>query len=151
MAYKEGVAEILERVSKIKSRKEQVATLRRDHNIALETIVDLCFNENLKFKLPDTDPPYKPQVKEADMQSQLYNKSQLRKFAIFLKGVPEYRHLPKIKRENIFIQLLETLDPDDAKLVLSVKNKKMPYKGITRKLFEEAWPALASSWDKKDQ
>tara|TARA_Y100000593_G_scaffold91424_1_gene180157 strand:+ start:642 stop:1097 length:456 start_codon:yes stop_codon:yes gene_type:complete len=151
MAYKEGVAEILERVSKIKSRKEQVAVLRRDHNIALETIVDLCFNENLKFKLPDTDPPYTPQPKEADMQAQLYNKSNLRKFAMFLKGVPQYRKLPNPKREQIYIQLLEMVDPDDAKLLLAIKNKNMPYRGITAKLFEEAWPALASTWKKKEQ
>ena len=53
-----------------------------------------------------------------------------------------------LQREVQFVQFLETLDPDDAKLVLSIKDKKMPYKGITRKLFEEAWPALASTWKK---
>jgi len=55
------------------------------------------------------------------------------------------------KREVQFVNFLESLDPDDAKLVISIKDKTMPYKGITRKLFEEAWPALASTWVEKEK
>ena len=143
MAYKEGVAEALTRISKIKSRKEQVAALRSDHSIAMENVVDICFNPRVNFDLPEGSPPYKPQPKESDCQAVLY--ANLRKFGIFMKNGP-YPHMKPLQREVQFVQFLETLDPDDAKLVLSIKDKKMPYKGITRKLFEEAWPALASTW-----
>ena len=143
MAYKEGIAEFLDRVSKISSRKEQVATLRSGHNRALENIIDLCFNPNLKFLLPPGKPPYKPQPKEQDLQGMLYN--QTRKFGVFLASGP-YPQMKPTQREAQFIQFLESIDVDDASLVCAVKDKKMPYKGITVKLFEEAWPTLASSW-----
>ena len=143
MAYKEGVAEALTRISKIKSRKEQIAALRSDHSIAMENVVDICFNPQVNFDLPEGAPPYKPQPKESDCQAVLY--ANLRKFGIFMKNGP-YPNMKPLQREVQFVQFLETLDPDDAKLVLSIKDKKMPYKGITRKLFEEAWPALASTW-----
>lgn len=146
MAVKEGVAELLERVSKVSSRKEKIEILRRDHSIALENVVDLCFNPNLKFALPEGEPPYKPQPKEADCQSVLF--ANLRKFGIFLENGP-YPNIRPFQRESQFVQFLEALDPDDAKLVIAIKDKKMPYKGITRKLFEEAWPALASTWEIK--
>ena len=143
MAYKEGVAEALARISKIKSRKEQIAALRSDHSIAMENVVDICFNPQVNFDLPEGAPPYKPQPKESDCQAVLY--ANLRKFGIFMKNGP-YPNMKPLQREVQFVQFLETLDPDDAKLILSIKDKKMPYKGITRKLFEEAWPALASTW-----
>jgi len=143
MAYKEGVAEALTRISKIKSRKEQIAALRSDHSIAMENVVDICFNPQVNFDLPEGAPPYKPQPKESDCQAVLY--ANLRKFGIFMKNGP-YPNMKPLQREVQFVQFLETLDPDDAELVLSIKEKKMPYKGITRKLFEEAWPALASTW-----
>ena len=57
-----------------------------------------------------------------------------------------YPNMRPLQRETQFVQFLESLDPDDAKLVVSIKDKKMPYKGITKGLFEEAWPALASTW-----
>lgn len=144
MAVKEGVAEILDRVSKLKTKQEKIAILRRDHNVALENIVDLCFNPKLKFALPPGEPPYKPQPKEADCQATLF--ANLRKFGIFLENGP-YPNMRQFQREVQFVQFLESLDPDDAKLVVAIKDKKMPYKGITRKLFEEAWPALASTWE----
>jgi len=143
MAYKEGVAEALSRISKITSRKEQVAALRSDHSIAMENVVDICFNPKLVFDLPAGSPPYKPQPKESDCQAFLY--ANVRKFGIFMKKGP-YPNMKTLQREVQFVQFLESLDPDDAKLVLSIKEGKMPYKGITRKLFEEAWPALASTW-----
>jgi len=36
--------------------------------------------------------------------------------------------------------MLESIHPEDAKLMLSVKDKKLPYKGITTKLVQEAFP-----------
>jgi len=143
MAYKEGVAEILDRISKLKTKKEKVEALRRDHNIAMENVIDMCFNPNLKFALPVGEPPYKPQPKEADCQATLY--ANLRKFGVFLESGP-YPHMKPLQREVQFVQFLESLDPDDAKLIVAVKDKKMPYKGINQQLLKEAWPALASTW-----
>jgi len=147
MAYKEGIAEILQRVSKLKTKEEKIAVLRRDHNIPLENIVDLCFNPKLNFALPPGTPPYKSQPKESDYQATLY--ANIRKIGVFLKTGP-YPNMKPIQRETQFVQFLESLDPDDAKLIISIKDKKMPYKGITQKLFEEAWPALASTWKVKE-
>lgn len=147
MAYKEGIAEILDRISKLKTKEEKIAALRRDHSIVLENIIDLCFNPRLKFVLPTGEPPYKPQPKEADCQATLY--ANLRKFGVFLETGP-YPNMRPYKRESQFVQFLESLDPDDAKLVIAIKDKKLPYKGMNRKLFEEAWPALASTWIVKE-
>ena len=147
MAYKEGIAEILDRISKLKTKEEKITALRRDHNIVLENIIDLCYNPRLKFVLPTGEPPYKPQPKEADCQATLY--ANLRKFGVFLETGP-YPNMRPYKRESQFVQFLESLDPDDAKLVIAIKDKKLPYKGMNRKLFEEAWPALASTWIVKE-
>jgi len=50
--------------------------------------------------------------------------------------------LPQLKKEVLFVGVLESLDPQDAKLLLAVKDKKMPYKGITKKLVAETFPNL---------
>ena len=146
MAYKEGVAELLQRVSKLKTKEQKIEVLRKDHNMALETIVDLCYNPNVKFALPPGSPPYKPQPKAGDFQATLF--ANLRKFGIFIEN-GSYPDMKPIQRERQFIQFLEALDPDDALLVVAIKDKKMPYKGITLALFDEAWPSLASTWKTK--
>ena len=143
MAIKEGVAETLQRISKIHSHKQRIDTIQKDHNIPMEILIDCCFNPNIKFLLSKGKPPYKPLPKESDAQGFIF--SQIRRMGIFHnKG--NYPDMNQLKRERQFIDFIEACDPDDAKLIVSIKDKKMPYKGITAKLFEEAWPALAATW-----
>ena len=146
---KEGIAESLARIDKIVGRQERIDALRQDHSIGMENIVDLCFNENITWLLPEGAPTYKKQVKEMDLQHVLY--SQIRKLGIFI-NTGNYDKMNPLKREVQFIDFLESIDTDDAKLILHIKDKrKLPYSRITRKLFEDAWPALASTWPNKEK
>jgi hypothetical protein len=50
--------------------------------------------------------------------------------------------VPQLKRESLFVGFLESLDPDDAKLVLAVKEKTIPYKNITEELVRSVFPNM---------
>jgi hypothetical protein len=43
--------------------------------------------------------------------------------------------------------MLEVVDPDDAKVILGMKNRKLLYKGLTKNLVAEAFPNLAKDWN----
>jgi hypothetical protein len=45
------------------------------------------------------------------------------------------------KREEMFGQLLESLDEQDSEMLLLAKEKKLPY-GIKKSLIKEAYPEL---------
>ena len=66
--------------------------------------------------------------------------SVVRKLYLFIEGGNP--NLTKMKREQLFINLLESIDKDDAELLVSIKDKKMPYKLITRKFVEKVYPGL---------
>lgn len=145
MAYTEGLAELLKRVSQTKNKEKKIAILRRDHSWPLEVLVDLCYNPRIEWLIPEGEPPYTPARKAEDLQGILKSNHAIRRFKIYIKG-GGYEKLNQFKREQQFVNMLESIDPDDAKLVLAIKEGKMPYKGVTRELFNEAWPALASTW-----
>jgi hypothetical protein len=48
----------------------------------------------------------------------------------------------------MFIQLLESIDSGDAKLLLHVKNKKLPseLKDITESVVRKAFPGIDEKW-----
>jgi hypothetical protein len=66
--------------------------------------------------------------------------TEARRLYLFLKGGNP--NLTPFRREMLFINLLETVHPNDAKLLLTVKEKKLPYKGLTLNLIKEAYPGL---------
>ena len=50
--------------------------------------------------------------------------------------------MPSFKREKIYIGLLESIHPEDAKVVINMVNRKKPGNGITEKVVKEAFPSL---------
>ena len=50
------------------------------------------------------------------------------------------------KREDIYLNIIRSLHIDEAKLVMSIVGKKLPYKGITAALVAEAFPKI---WPKE--
>jgi hypothetical protein len=102
-------------------------------------VFELVFRTDLEIDLPAGDPPYKP----LDMPENWgYNRlsKEIKKFKYFVKAIPN--NLTGAKKERMFIDMLESVSPEEAKLVLMIKDKKLKYKGITRKVVEEAIPTL---------
>ena len=133
-----GVAEILEKVSKIKKKEERIEELRKNgDNRALLTILQYALDPRIKWLLPEGTPPFKKND-FLDQESNLY--SEVRRLYLFVEGGNP--NLAPQKREMLFIGLLEMVAPADATLLCAAKDKKLPYKTITAEIVNEAFPGL---------
>jgi hypothetical protein len=132
-----GIAEILKRVSESKTKEEKLDILRKNDSSAIRTVLKYALDPNIKWDLPEGEPPYKP-CEYLDQHSMLYQEA--RRLYLFIEGGNP--NLKPIKKESLFINLLESVDPMDAKVLLAAKDKKLPYKGITSNLINEAYPGL---------
>jgi hypothetical protein len=133
-----GIYEILKKAASKKNRNEKIQVLRENYTKQLHMILNSVFSENIEFLLPETIPPYKP-APNSGTETMLYTEA--RKMDIFIKGFPRAENLPQVKRETLFINMLETVHPEDAEILTYMIKKKLPpkYKGITKKLYEEAF------------
>jgi hypothetical protein len=137
--------EMFEEVEKASTKKDKIAALHKNSGPHLKQILGYTYNPNVKWLLPEGDPPYKPLPNGADQEAGLVG--QLRKLYLFVEGNdPTQKNLKQVRREQLFIDLLESIDPRDAKLLLGMKQGKLPFKSITRKLVAEAFPNLAKDW-----
>jgi hypothetical protein len=134
-----GMAEFLEKVGKLKRTQEKIDELRVNDTFALRVILQAAYDSNVKFALPEGEPPYKPN-ELVDQQHILHKDARLIQY--FVQGF--YPDLNQTKRESMFIEFLERLDPKDAKLLCQVKDKK-PIKGITLQHVTEALPGLITN------
>ena len=87
--------------------------------------------------MPEGEPPYKPNDL-VDQENVLIRDA--RKLVHFVEGGNP--GLKQIKREALFIEMLETVTPADAKLLVALKDKKLPFKGITADIVKEAFPEI---------
>lgn len=141
---KPSISEILEHCSKLPSTKERVEFLQQQQSDTLCGILKYALDPRVEWLLPKGVPPYKP-TEHLDQHGSLYHN--IRKINIFVRG-GTYPDMHPIKREALFIQFIEGIDPKDAKLLCSVKDKKIPYKGITASLVNSAFPGLIQEKEK---
>ncbi len=136
----QSIYEILNQANNIKNVDERIQFLHANNSSALQTILKCAYDTTVEWNLPDGDPLYKP-YEGFESQGALKSNSSIRKFKIFVKN-NGYDSLPSSKRENIFIQLLESIDKDDAKVVLGAKNRKLPFRKINKSFVRKAFPDL---------
>jgi hypothetical protein len=137
--------EIFKEVHNAKKKAEKIAVLHHYSSAAVKTVLGYTYNPNVKWLLPEETPPYKPLPKGADQESALA--SELRKIYLFTEGDTEaQRNLKPNRRETLFISMLESIDPRDAKVLIGMKERKLPFNGLTRKLVDEAFPNLTKDW-----
>lgn len=97
---------------------------------ALKLIFEYAFDPAKKMILPEGEPPFKPSAEPMGMTpTNLF--SELRRMYVFCRA-----DLKPLKRESLFISLLEGVHPDEAKMLIAVKDQKLTklYPKITHKL-----------------
>ena len=136
---------MFKKVEEAKTKAEKIQILKNNSSPVLKQILGLTYDPRVNWLLPDGTPPYTPLPNDADAEITLQYAS--RQFYLFIEGNSEtQRNLKQIKREALYIQLLESVNPAEVKILLGMKDRKLPYKGVTRKLVAEAFPNLAKDW-----
>jgi hypothetical protein len=123
------ITEILQEID-----KDPKAIEKYKGNGALRLVFEHAFLEEKKFALPEGDPPYKKDAAPIGMTpANLYQ--EVRKLYIFCRT-----DLKALRKETLFVQLLENLHPSEADLVLAIKDQKLSkmYPKITHKLVADA-------------
>jgi len=137
MAYKQSIAEIIIEAGKQKKKEDKIKILKKNDSLPLRNILVLTYDENKKFMVPDEAPPYKPS-EFPDSQGMLFNNVRVLKYIVEGFSDPSIK---QIKREQIFIDLLEKVDKEDAKVLCQMITKK-PFKGLSKAVVAEAFEGL---------
>jgi hypothetical protein len=141
MAVRISITEIIQGAAAKKTTEEKIDFLRRNDSPPLRIVLKYTYDNTIEFLIPDTPPPWEKNEYEDEAKSLLFREA--RKLKIFIKN-GGYDNLNRVKREQLFISLLEDIDNDDAETLCQMISKK-PFKGLTKKTIEEAFPNLIES------
>jgi len=163
------IFEIFDLASKQRSKAKKVEVLQKYNHDALRMLLIWNFDESIQSALPDGVVPYSGYAEQTTQSGNLSTKiteearrmyetgsfsigtsdksakSTLRKeckhFYHFIRG--GNNALSSIRRETMFINLLEGLHPLEAEILCLVKDKKLEDKyKLTKELVSEAFPQI---------
>ena len=132
------ISEILDKVSKLKSKKDKVKFLQDNNTDSLRMVLKSAFDPKIKWLLPEGDVPYKRNdAPEGTEHSVLAYEA--RKLYHFMEG--GNADITQGKRETMFIQMLEGLHETEADVLCAAKDKVLhqKYKGLSEPVVKEAF------------
>ena len=134
------VTEILQKVSSAKTKKEKVDLLQEYNNNGLRAVLIINFDESLKFLLPEGDVPFSANDAPAGTDHTRIDHEYRGLYRYFKGGDSSIKSM---KREQLFVQLLEGLYKDEAEMLVLACNKDLQAKyRVTKAVVQEAFPSI---------
>ena len=132
--------EILELADEQPTHAKKVAVLQEYECIALKSLFIWNFDDSVISLLPEGKVPYKPNENPLGTDHSSLRREQ-RSLYNFVKGGND--QLSTIRRETIFIQMLEGLHPKEADIVIAAKDGALEdLYDIDYDVVEEAFPDI---------
>ena len=137
-AGKELISEIFTKINNAKDKPKKIEVLRQYDTPGMRMILKGAFDPKIVWELPEGTPPYIENEAPAGTEH-TYLEVEARRLYNFAKG--GNNTINKIRKETLFIQMLEGLHASEAKVLIDVKNKSLnkTYKGLTSDMVKEAF------------
>ena len=132
--------EILDYVETQKTKAKKVQALQEYRDDSLTAILIWNFDDRVQSAIPEGVVPYKENEVHVGTDHTSLRREWKNLFH-FIKGGND--ELSSLRRETMYIQMLEGLHPEEAKIICLVKDKTLAEKyKLTRELVAEAFPDI---------
>lgn len=133
-------SEVLDLFEKAKTRQEKINILKKYEVPVLRAIMRLNFDQSVSMALPAGTPPFKQEPDKPAGVTETNLISEYRRFYIWLD--PNLK-ISRMKKEQLFIEMLEGLHISEAEVLCLAKDKKLheKYKSLTEDIVREAYPS----------
>jgi len=132
------ISEILDKVSKAKTKQNKVALLKQYSTPALRMVLKSSFDPKIKWALPEGEVPFKRNDAPAGTEHSVLS-YESRKLYHYIQGGNNL--LTQSKRETMFVQMLEGLHETEADVLIAAKDGLLhqAYKGLSANVVKEAF------------
>lgn len=137
-----NIYEVFDEFEEAKNKKERMDVIGRNLSPTLVKIFELAYHPQYQWKVKELPENYKipndilPGITFDNLNSQL------RRLYLFRVGDRTAESLNEKRRTEILVQMLESIEPREAEIILGIFQKDLGVKGLDYKFVKEAFPNL---------
>lgn len=137
-----AIYEIFDEFENAKNKKERMSIIGSNLSHTLVDVLKLTFHPDVKWKIKVNVEEYK--IPTDMMPGITYDSlnSQLRKLYLFQEGNPTAEKLSDKRSNELLLQMLESIEPREAEVLIGILQKNLGVKGLDYKFVKEAFPNL---------
>ena len=137
-----NIYEVFDEFEKADSKKERMLVIEKNLSQTLVKVLELTYHPNFEWLVTEMPENYKVPTDMLPGISSNQLSTQIKKLYLFRKGDPSAAQLTPEKRNQLLLQLLESMEPREAEVIIGIFQKDQGVKGLTYKFVKEAFPAL---------
>lgn len=135
------VHEIFAAVVAERTKEKKIGILQQYNENFIKSLLIWNFDQSIESVLPEGDVPIQPKEDAEKVAPSSNIRKEWSKFYNFVKGGNDAMN--KLRKETMFINMLESFHPGEAEVLCLVKDKKLQTKyNITKELVSEAYPDI---------
>jgi hypothetical protein len=136
-----NIYEVFDEFEAVTTKEERMLVIEKNLSKTLVDVLQFTFHPECKWKVKEMPENYKiPDTKPGISRCQL--STEIRKLYLFQEGHPEAEKLSPRKQNELLIQLLESIEPREAEVIIGIFKKDQGVKGLNYKFVKEAFPNL---------
>jgi len=137
-----NIYEVFDEFEAADSKKEKMAVIEKNLSQTLVQVLELTYHPGFEWLITEMPDNYKIPTDMLPGLSSTQLSVELRKLYLFRKGNPSAEQLTPEKRNQLLLQLLESMEPREAEVVIGIFQKDQGVKGLNYKFVKEAFPKL---------
>jgi hypothetical protein len=136
-----NIFEVFDEFELATNRAERMHVIEKNLSKTLVQVLELAFHPQIEWLVDELPHTYKfPDTLPGISYAQL--STQIRKLYLFRKGDSTAMNLTPRKRLELLLQLLESLEPREAEVIIGIFKKDLGVNGLDYKFVKEAFPKL---------
>jgi hypothetical protein len=137
-----NIHEVFDEFEEAKNKKERLKVIEKNLSPTLVKVLQLAFHPQYKWKITELPDSYK--IPNDVLPGLTFDglPAQLRRLYMFEEGNPTAEALTPKRREELLLQMLESIEPREAEVIIGILSKDLGVKGLDYKFVKEAFPQL---------
>jgi len=136
-----NIYEIFDEYEKAATKQERINVLRQNSNYALKSVLKGTYNPNVQFVI-DRIPLYKPSDAPPGLGYTSIHQELGRAYLFEANNPRVAPSLSQKRKEQLLIQILESLEKREAEVFMNMLLKKQKVKNLNAEIVKEAFPDL---------
>lgn len=134
--------EIFDEFEKAKNKKERMDVIGSNLSQSLFDVLKLTYHPDYQWKVKELPENYR--VPTDVLPGLTYDSlhSQMRRLYVFREGDQTAESLTEKRRTDLLFQLLNSLEPREAEIIMGIFQKDQHVKGLDYKFVKEAFPQM---------
>lgn len=137
-----NIYEVFDEFEEAKNKKERMSIIQNNLSSLLVKTLELCFHPQYQWLVKELPENYKVPTDVLPGITFDNLNSQLRRLYLFRVGNTTAEVLTETRRKEILVQMLESIEPREAEVILGIFRKDFGVKGLDYKFVKEAFPNL---------